>query len=532
MLPPLGNRWPYWRVDMYPRRKLLLAMLAFWSGVVIWLQPTPQINATLIFIAGITMLYLLIREPVLGLCFTLICAPFKPLEQELYRYPIDSGQALLILTLLSYGLRDMVMQPLHNRTGQHKLRANAWVLGAIGLFGFVAITSFFQARDGVAWLRECLKWVEIIIIYLIVANESRAKRLWVMIAILGCGVFQGGLGLLQFTRNSVAPDHFAILGGQYFRAFGTLQQPNPFGGLMGLIWPFAIGVAVWALSQVRLTLTDLHLCLQTITHHPEKGKALRQVVSILNNKTKPARPQLALAGFAFLVAILSLAGLIASWSRGAWLAAGVAFVAMLIVAFRRPGRTLVIIAVFAAMIYLFNGINYLPASLRDRLTGFTSQYSSLDIDVRYVVLNPTNFATIERLAHWQAAQEMIQRYTWFGVGFGNYEAAYDEVRTMYWRNALGHAHNYYLNIFAETGVVGFSAYLVMWLCLIIYTALAKRRNLLAIGIIGAWGHITAHNFVDNVYVANLFLLMGAYLGFLEPIPDDTQIQSPNGILPT
>lgn len=515
MLPPLGNRWPYWRVDVYPRRKWVLAMLAFWAGVVIWLQPTAQINALVLAIASIAMLYLLFREPALGVCFTLICAPFKPLEQELYQFPIDSGQALLFLTLISYGLREMIARPWHNRTGQYVLHMNKAVMGGVGLFGIVALTSFFQSRDASAWLRESLKWVEIIVIYLIVANESRAKRQWIVIAVLICGALQGGLGLLQFTRNSVAPVHFAILGGQYYRAFGTLQQPNPFGGLMGLIWPFALSVAIAALAGTRLGWVNVRDAAQTLIAHRNKTTGLKAAWRQLTQAAPQLNQQLVLAGFGGLVALLTLAGLIASWSRGAWLAAGLAGIAMLIVAFRRPARTIAIIAVVAAAIYFFDGLAYLPPSLRDRLTSFTSQYTSLDIDVRYVVLNPTNFATIERLAHWQAAIEMIQRHTWLGVGFGNYEATYDSVRTMYWRNALGHAHNYYLNIFAETGFVGFLAYVVMWLCIMVHTARAVRHNLLAIGIMGAWAHVAGHNVVDNLYVANLFLLMGAYLGLLE-----------------
>ena len=205
MLPPLGNRWPYWRVDVYPRRKWVLAMLAFWSGVVIWLQPTAQINALVLAIAGTAMLYLLFREPALGVCFTLICAPFKPLEQELYQFPIDSGQALLFLTLISYGLREMIARPWHNRTGQYVLHMNKAVMGGVGLFGIVALTSFFQSRDASAWLRESLKWVEIIVIYLIVANESRAKRQWIVIAVLICGALASTKTVVVRSAVSTLP---------------------------------------------------------------------------------------------------------------------------------------------------------------------------------------------------------------------------------------------------------------------------------------------------------------------------------------
>ena len=56
-----------------------------------------------------------------------------------------------------------------------------------------------------------------------------------------------------------------------------------------------------------------------------------------------------------------------------------------------------------------------------------------------------------------------------GVGFGNYEVIYDDFRLPNWKEPLGHAHNYYLNIFAETGIIGVSAYLLMWIGIVLLT---------------------------------------------------------------
>jgi len=40
----------------------------------------------------------------------------------------------------------------------------------------------------------------------------------------------------------------------------------------------------------------------------------------------------------------------------------------------------------------------------------------------------------------------------------HYQAAYARYSLPKWRMALGHAHNYYLNIAAETGLIGLLAY--------------------------------------------------------------------------
>lgn len=488
-------------------------MLAFYAGVVIWLQPTEFIVVELAVIVAITVVCLLIRKPVWGVCFALIAAPFKPLEQELFRLPLDSGQALLALALVSYILRDLVTRPWSLRASPTFVHGHRGTLLAIALFCAFAFFSFFQTTDGSAWLRESLKWVEIVVIYLIIANESVVNRRWVFASIFVCLFVQGVLGLLQFTRIATAPWHFAILDGRYYRAFGTLQQPNPYGGLMGMMWTFAAGVFIYALSKIPFNKSDISK--MRYEWFKLGDQTWLKKAQIVLKIYKPHRYECTVAIIGLIGTLIALGGLVASWSRGAWLASGVAAVGMLIVALRKPGRTFVVLALSITIIYLFNLFAYLPASVRDRLTGFTSQFSSLDIDVRYVVVNPNNFATIERLAHWQAAQEMIMRHTWFGVGFGNYEAAYQAVRVEFWRNALGHAHNYYLNIFAETGVFGLMAYIVMWLYIIMRTAHIARTNALAIGIVGVWLHIAMHNIVDNLYVANMFMFIGAFLGLIE-----------------
>ena len=191
------------------------------------------------------------------------------------------------------------------------------------------------------------------------------------------------------------------------------------------------------------------------------------------------------------------------------------------------------------LVFALNVPAYLPNSVRDRLTGFTSQFAGGDIDVRYMDLNGGTFATIERLAHWQAAEGMITDHPWLGVGFGNYEVAYAQYHTLYWENGLGHAHNYYLNVWAETGIFGLLAYAVFWIYVIVRTArLAigkpgssiRATNWVALGILGAWLHIAAHNIVDNLYVANMFLFVGVYLGLLEqPARNAPHIKHPSVI---
>jgi O-antigen ligase len=166
----------------------------------------------------------------------------------------------------------------------------------------------------------------------------------------------------------------------------------------------------------------------------------------------------------------------------------------------------------------------LPAPIAARLTDFVQDVRFED--VRGVGINDANYAVIERLAHWQAALQMWRYNLWTGVGFGCYEPAYRDFALINWPIALGHAHNYYLNIAAETGLIGLAAYLLLWGAVFWHTWRATRRarGLLrgvAIGLLGTWTHLTVHHFLDNLYVNNVHLHIGVLLGLLAFVVRET-----------
>jgi O-antigen ligase len=159
----------------------------------------------------------------------------------------------------------------------------------------------------------------------------------------------------------------------------------------------------------------------------------------------------------------------------------------------------------------------LPTPVADRLTGFAEDVRFED--VRGVGINDVNYAVIERLAHWQAALEMFRHNLWTGVGLGGYEPAYGDYALINWPIALGHAHNIYLNLAAETGLIGLVAYLVLWGAIFWQTWRATRRARgasrgFAIGLLGAWTHLSVHHLLDNLYVNNVHLHIGVMLGLL------------------
>jgi O-antigen ligase len=133
-------------------------------------------------------------------------------------------------------------------------------------------------------------------------------------------------------------------------------------------------------------------------------------------------------------------------------------------------------------------------------------------------VDDASFATIERVAHWEAAAAMWSDEPWLGQGPGQYEIAYTRFRLPLWSEPLGHAHNYYLHLLAEAGIVGLAGYLVFFgacAVLALRRAIMPRSAMegaLALGLVGVLTGIAVHSVVDNVYVHETTVYLGLLLG--------------------
>lgn len=452
-------------------------LAAIISGLLIVLLPT---STAIVLVGGVGLGILLLIEPTIALVLMLIIAPMKTLIETEFSIPLplDVGQLAFGVALGIWGL--------HHLYQQHPIRHpfHSPMLVAIGIFTGATLITIPTARSTGVAINEWLKWFEIFILVYIIAEHRIIRWSWLVVGLLGAGVAQALVGIYQFQGGSGAP-HLWILDFQYFRAFGTFGQPNPFGAFMGLMLPLSLGISwgiLTALWQQRNT--ELWLLL---------------AASLATN------------------AIL-LAGLLVSWSRGAWIGFGVASMVLLWLAptKRWQGTLLLNIAL------LIGGVAYLsgqvPAQISARVLNFTEDFTGFQ-DVRGVPINDDNYAVVERLAHWQSAIDMATDHPWLGVGFGNYEAAYADYALVNWPDALGHAHNYYLNLLAETGIWGLLAYLVMWSIIlgINFRVLAMSTGIqrgIALGLMGVWIHIAIHSLVDKLYVNNIFLHIGVMFGVL------------------
>ena len=219
------------------------------------------------------------------------------------------------------------------------------------------------------------------------------------------------------------------------------------------------------------------------------------------------------------------AALLMSWSRGAWLGFAAAFVLMSLAYSRRATTLFSLLCLLVAVALLLGSVQALPQAIVQRFTGVLPYLNVFD--VRGVELTDANYAVVERMAHWLAAWGMFSDRPWLGVGIGNYEPVYPAYSLPGWTEPLGHAHNYYLNIAAEAGLVGLAAYLVLWGAAfwqawkVVRTARGYWRGIAA-GILGVLTHLSVHNFFDNLYVHNMYLHVAMLLGLLFVIGQQDQ----------
>lgn len=474
----LSLRRPFWNARLPAGAGALAglwAALAVACGLAV---ARLSLLTSLEIVAGLIVTAAAIWEPALGLGLALAVGTTHAYLAAARPEIPDLGQVLLAMALAGWAARGLAQRRI--------VIPQTGLLLGLGVYLGASLLSLVPAASASLelGLKEVIKWTEVAAVLVLVAAEAgRGRARWIVAAVLLAGLAQALIGVWQYQFRGFGPENFQILGNHY-RAYGSFEQPNPYGGYLGLVWPIAAGLA-WA-----------HL--------------LRAW------QTRQASSAVAAAGFAAAAALM-LGALYVSFSRGAWLGAAAAGLALVVALPRRAWLGVMFVVLGLGLGWALVVNNWLPSSLTARLAQ-VGDFTSVT-DVTGVDVTGDNFAIVERLAHWQAAEAMARDYPWLGVGVGNYEVAYPHYSLINWPLALGHAHMIYLNVLAETGLVGLSAYSVLWVSVIVLTmrTIGRTNGLsrgLALGLLGAWVHLSAHQIVDDLYVNNIPLTIGALLGLL------------------
>lgn len=366
-----------------------------------------------------------------------------------------------------------LLQPSRLRSLWAGERAPFLVLLALAAYLLAVCLSMVVALDKVATLKEIVKWSEVLVIVVLSAVYLRTERrvravVW---ATIGAATLEALYGFVQW----VAATGQAGPGGSSLRVFGTFDQPNPYGGFLNFGLMLALALVLFG---------------------------------------HDARERWAAGGAS---ALLLGAQLLAN-SRGALLGFGVGLLVMVVVGWRRERLAAVVAAIAIPLLAIMWAVGLIPSRLREAIL------DQLRIgDALSGAVTSANYSTVERLAHWIAGLRMFAARPVLGVGAGNYNAAYPRYALPDWPEALGHAHNYYLNTAAETGILGCGAFVALtvatvylgWYTVRRVRAFAGPRSslpALALGLLASVVALAAHNLTDDLFVHAMELQFALMLG--------------------
>ncbi len=353
--------------------------------------------------------------------------------------------------------------------------------GALLAYLTVIVLSITVAITRSPVIKETLKWGEVLAVvsaaWLFIRTERQA--LWLAWAAMLAGVAEALLGCAQYVLSTglLGP------GGANIRVFGTFDQPNPYGGYLNLSLPIALALALFG-----------------------RDPRMRWVAG---------------GASALMLFALDLSG-----SRGALLGLVAALVVLAAVGWRFERRALLALLIGVPLVAIAWFTHLIPARIEEKLL---AQFRVNDVSLT-AQLNDANYSTIERLAHWVAGLHMFRAHPLLGVGAGNYDAAYQRYKVPGWDESLTHAHNYYINVAAETGALGLLAFLAMvavalWLAWRATRATDLRSaargalagvdgRALAIGCAAVIVALCVHNTTDDLFVHAMELQFALTLGLL------------------
>ena len=347
---------------------------------------------------------------------------------------------------------------------------------------------------------EIYRWIIALLAFWLVLQFIRTRRqvIATLLLMAGIAIVQGVLGALQALLG-IGPESFEI-GPGFSRAYGTFGMPNSYAAYIEIVALPLIPVTVWALIETWRRF----------------GAFRRARVAGFLASTQERRG-LVLIVVATLVlgagAAAGMAGMAMSFSRGGWLGTAAALFVMVILLGRRTVVASTITA-FAIGIVLFAGASGTVLTvLEDRFSQLVEQAQIGDI--RGVPVTDENFAAVERMAHWQTAIAMWDSSPWTGIGVGEFDNRFKEFAVHPdFIDSQGHAHNYYLHVLAETGVLGLLAYLALigagfWVGWRAYRSPDGLASAIGIGAIGVTTALTVHNMFENLHVLNISIQLMA-----------------------
>lgn len=480
------------------RRTPPTLMVALTLIALLLLANLGALAATALVIGGAIVL-LTLAEPRYGLYLAVLSVP---VQQYGSLKGLTATQAAFLLVLGAWAAGKL----LRGARWDVLRDANVW---RFAIFYVAILSSGRVAGDIKATLADGFHWGEALAIYVIARDTLRARRDWAGLVVCFFAAASGE-AFIGTVQSKLGLGNLSFFVGGIARSFGTFGRPNSYAGYLEMTFPLAVAVVLWALMALPATARRW----RAARGGPlaEERRALVPLLGLLA----------ALAG-AGLTALMLAAGITLSLSRGAWFGTAAALFVMMVLAGRRWAIAALVGTGLLAVTLALGGVGVLPQTIQQRIDSVRS--SLFLLDYYKVPITPQNFAVKERMAYWFGGIHMAEDHPWQGVGLGNYGAQYDAKYFISpFMKSQVHAHNYYIHITAETGIIGLTAYLLLIGGVFATGVGAVRRTArdpfaraLALGGVGIVVAVAMHNFFEDLHVLSLGVHLSAVWALLASI---------------
>lgn len=408
---------------------------------------------------------------VVAVCY---CIAAVPLQDYLMIGGLSHSQlstiTLLSALILHWGLyRPLTVAP----------DATFWA--RIAMVTALVTATAFSSYSWQAGVDEIRRWgVALLVGYLVAVAPQHRRDVYAILIVLCLAPISAAVYALIQSLRGVGPAAFDIAGTEFTRANGTIGQPNSFAGYMNGSWPLIAALTIWA--------------------HKQRSRWRW-----------------------YLTAGLGLCGivLVLSFSRGGWFGAAVGLCTMLVVA-GGVWRRVAVMVVLAACVVFAGGWRVIPGPIGVRLGSATQIFSAPLIARDAAQQRPDIYAAVERAMQFQAGLDLWRRSPLIGIGPGAYTQAYPDVAYNGWWISRGHAHNAYVQIAAEQGLVGLIAYIyLLWVSTLRGYRLRTHSGILrfaAIGVCATAAAVAGHECFEYLQVNYLPVHLAAVLGLAGVLP--------------
>lgn len=353
-------------------------------------------------------------------------------------YAVEMVAWLWVVLTLVIGLKNL------RGLDKKKIKRSPSIVAFALLFLLLAIRVPFSYIPDVSWqgtLRLAL--VFIISVGLIATRFNKLKSLGyafitsgALVSILGAWQFLSQ-GVSEFkylgisAHNVIAPGTSVMVGesiGRVIRAYGSFAHPNVLGGFLALSISLSI-VLFWL----------------------ESNKNIKGLVSILS--------------------FFQVTGLLLTWSRSAWVAAGVFTIFHLyklveVSISDKKNRRFLLVNLFSFVCLVYGLLWTYKPLVEFRLIGESSHQTA---------------SVVERVEYFSDAEKIFKQNKFFGVGVGNYTAALHEVRPKLMAWQLQPIHFLPVLILVEWGVFGLGLLMLCFVFLLIEAYRLNKKNVLILG---------------------------------------------------